>query len=166
MLSPVGKVTFAVLDKPDTRFFNDGIYSISIEIPPEDSTEFIAELDSLMKNSLAQAKAANGNRKVKAAQAPYDILEDKSVRLRFKMKAGGIGPSGERWARKPEVFDADLNRIEPFIPSGSTARVSFEGSAFYTSLIGAGISLRLAAVQVKDLINIHPVTYKYGFTPI
>jgi hypothetical protein len=134
MLSPVGKVSFSSLAEPDTRFFQDGVYSITLEIPPEDSKDF--------------------------------LLEDQSLKLRFKMKAGGVGLSGERWSKKPEVFDADLNPIEPFVPSGSTARVSFIPANYYTSLMGAGISLRLTAVQVKDLINIHPVTYRHGFTPL
>lgn len=166
MLSPVGKVSFSNLAEPDTRFFQDGVYSITLEIPPEDSTEFLRELDALMKKSLESAKAESGNKRIKAASVPYELLEDQSLKLRFKMKAGGVGLSGERWSKKPEVFDADLNPIEPFVPSGSTARVSFIPANYYTSLMGAGISLRLTAVQVKDLINIHPVTYRHGFTPL
>jgi hypothetical protein len=166
MLSPVGRVSFAKLDEPDTRFFQDGVYSITLEIPPESSTEFLLELDLLMKKSLEEAKVASGNKRIKAALIPYELLGDQTVKLRFKMKAGGIGPNGERWSKKPEVFDADLNPIDPYIPSGSTARVSFIPSNYYTSLMGAGISLRLTAVQVKDLINIHPVTYRHGFTPL
>jgi hypothetical protein len=166
MLSPVGKVSFAKLDEPDTRFSQDGVYSITLEIPPEDSKEFLIELDSLMKKSLEVAKSETGNKRIKAASIPYELLEDQTVKLRFKMRASGIGLNGERWSKKPEVFDADLNLIEPFVPTGSTARVSFIPANFYTSLMGSGISLRLTAVQVKDLINIHPVTYKYGFTPL
>jgi hypothetical protein len=91
MLSPVGKVSFLSLAEPDTRFFQDGVYSITLEIPPEDSKEFLLELDALMKKSLESAKAESGNKRIKAASVPYELLEDQSLKLRFKMKAGVLG---------------------------------------------------------------------------
>jgi hypothetical protein len=158
MLSPIGKVLMARLDVPDTRFSADGVYSIMLEFSAETNSDFMSYLDYQMEQAAANAKAEHKLKKIKEASVPYALdLEAETFKVIFKMKAGNA---------KPEVFDTELNPIDPSIPVGSLVRVSYTPSQFYTSLVGAGISLRLQAVQVQQLDITHPVTAKYGFTPL
>lgn len=167
MLSPIGKVLMSRLDVPDTKFSLDGVYSITLEFSADTNSAFMSYLDYQMEQAAAVAKVEHKLKKVKEASVPYALnLEDETFKAIFKMKASGTTKAGEGWSRKPEVFDADLNPIDPYIPVGSLVRVSYIPSQFYVSLIGAGISLRLQAVQVQQLEDIHPVTAKYGFTAL
>ena len=165
MLSPIGKVLISRLDKPDTKFSDAGIYSITLEFSLDTSSEFRSYLDYQMEQSAAAAKVEHKLKKVKEASVPYAVNhEDETFKAIFKMKASGITRAGEPWSHRPEVFDQELNLIDPYVPTGSLVRVSYTPRHFYTSLIGAGVTLHLDAVQVQQLESTHPVTAKYGFT--
>jgi hypothetical protein len=156
MLSPIGKVLISRLDKPDTKFSDAGIYSITLEFSVDINSDFMSYLDFCMEQSAAAAKVDHKLKKVKEASVPYALdPNNETFKVIFKMKAGNT---------KPEVFDTELNPIDPYIPAGSLVRVSYVPCQFYTTFIGAGISLRLQAVQVQQLESTHPVTAKYGFT--
>jgi len=47
--------------------------------------------------------------------------------------------------------------------SGTTGRVSFEACPFYQPAIGAGITLRLKAVQILDLVESGGSANSFGF---
>ena len=74
------------------------------------------------------------------------------------MKASGVRKSdGKPWTRQPAIFDGQGNYIpsdrRPQIGGGTEGKVSFELSGFYTTLVGAGVSLRLQGVQILSLVE-------------
>lgn len=154
-ISPVGKALWATLNKPDTKFNEAGIYSVKLEITGDDAQKLSAFLDTKLQESIAEAKKENVGKKIKEASAPYEWTNDNTIAVNFKMKASGIKKSGEPWSRKPALFDAKGKPLvgEVMVGAGSMLSVAYEASPFYTSLIGAGVSLRLNAVQIVQLVE-------------
>jgi hypothetical protein len=154
-ISPVGKALWATLNKPDTKYKEEGLYSVKLEITGDDAQKLSAFLDTKLQESIAEAKKENVGKKIKEASAPYEWTNDNTIVVNFKMKASGIKKSGETWSRKPALFDAKGKPLvgEVMIGKGSLLAVAYEASPFYTSLIGAGVSLRLNAVQIIELVE-------------
>lgn len=75
------------------------------------------------------------------------------VEFRFAMKASGKNSKGEKWERKPTIFDAKGKPVTlKAIWGGSKGKVSFEAVPYFISGSGAyGVKLYLRAVQVIDL---------------
>ena len=73
------------------------------------------------------------------------------------MKATGINrKTKENFSQRPLIFDAKKNPIEPSscqIWGGTKMKVAFQMGKYYTGLIGAGVSLRLKAVQILELVE-------------
>jgi hypothetical protein len=71
----------------------------------------------------------------------------------FKLKASGKTREGVEFTQAPKLYDAKGNPLPAGtkIGGGSTIKVAFEINKFYTATVGAGVSLRLKAVQVLDL---------------
>ena len=94
---------------------------------------------------------------VDEAEAPAFLVDGK-VTARFKMNAEGEKKDGTPFTQEPAIFD---KRLKPFdkengggIWSGSKLRVSFEVVPYHmASAKIAGVSLRLKAVQVVELVN-------------
>ena len=130
--------------------------------------EFAAKIDAQMAESLteandeqklaaAQAKKEGKSvpKKPKSADPPYQIEEDGSFVFSFKMTASGKRTKdGSTWTASPAIFDAQGKpAVALRIGGGSALVISFEFYRFYTALIGAGVSLRMAAVQVLELVE-------------
>jgi hypothetical protein len=72
----------------------------------------------------------------------------------FKMRAKGTTKDGREWARQCPVFDGAGKPIDTEnvpIWGGSIVDVCFYIDEFYTAGLGAGVSLKLEAVQVLEL---------------
>lgn len=153
--TPKGVAKYPWLNKPDTKFNPDGDFKITLVIPVDQADTIMQFLDEQMAASEATAKKANPGKKIKVADAPYKVDEDNgNVEINFKLKAKVNMQNGESFDQKPALFDAKgkpLNDVN--VGGGSKVKVSYECVPFFTALIGAGISLRLRAVQVIDLVE-------------
>ena len=93
----------------------------------------------------------------KASSLPYKETEDGKTIFKFKMKASGTNSkTGDTFKQRPALFDNELKPINPeevSIWGGSTLRVSYQPALWFTPMLGAGVSLRLKSVQVKNLIE-------------
>jgi hypothetical protein len=155
-VTPMGVAQYPYLTKPDTKFNPDGEYKVNLEIPAEEASEIMSFLDEQLEASVAKAKEENKGKKIKEGDAPYSVNEDTGkVTLKFKLKAKVTTKSGDEWEQKVAVFDAKGTPVTktPNIGGGSKMKVSYEVIPFYTSLVGAGISLRMRAVQVIELVE-------------
>lgn len=162
-VTDAGTAIYPYLIEPDTEYNADGEYKVKLRLAPDaifkdskgksvgTAQEF---LDSMLEKSVEKAKAENKGR-IKEADAPYEVDEDTGELLvNFKLKASGKTREGKEFTQKPALFDAKGKPFEPEeIWGGSTIKVSFEVIPFYTKLIGAGISLRLKAAQIIELIQ-------------
>jgi hypothetical protein len=140
---------------------------------------FLTELEPHYKAALAEAaelfKALPvGTRKafekkgVKAPQANplFTEIYDKETEeatgeifFKFAMRASGEykkGPKqGQRWNRKPTIFDAKGKRMTklPSIWGGTIGKVAFEAVPYFIpGTAAAGLRLALVGVQIIDLV--------------
>lgn len=188
MKSPIGIAVWPRLDgEPDTKFSEDGhgVYKTTLKLDPKDPgvKEFLEALEQRHQNAASNNQQYNDycksqkekGKKPKAmalADPPWkegtdsDGNADGTVLVNFKMKASGVSKkTGKPWKRKPDIFDAKGHEVTKVlnIGGGSRIKVIFEVNPFWTPLIGAGISLRLAAVQVLTLKTFQKKTAKdYG----
>ena len=153
--TPKGVAKYPWLNKPDTKFNPDGDFKVTLVVPVEEADTIMQFLDEQMAASEAKAKKDNPGKKVKVADAPYSVDEETgNVEINFKLKAKVTMQSGDTFEQQPALFDAKGKPLADVnVGGGSKIKVSYECVPFYTALIGAGISLRLRAVQVIDLVE-------------
>ena len=164
-ITPAGVALYPRLNEPDTKFKPEGQYSVKLRLEADDAQELINLIDQLSDEAyeaaLAEAKNEREKKKIKKADAAYTAEEDEDGNetgcflFNFKMTASGVSKkTGNEWTRVCPVFDAkrkpiDLKAVK--IGGGSIVKVAYEASPFYTAALGAGVSLRLEAVQVLEL---------------
>jgi hypothetical protein len=119
----------------------------------------VEKLDAAYDASVADAKAEYGKpgKNIKKADRPYTRDDDGNVVINVKQTASGISKKTKKaWSWTLPLFDAAGNPIKgkrPKVANGSTGKVSFEVSPFYTATVGAGITLRLQAAQIIELVE-------------
>jgi hypothetical protein len=153
--TPAGIAQYPYLTKPDTKFNPDGEYKISLEIPGAAAQDIVTFLDEQFAASVAKAKKENAGKKIKEGDVPYSVDEDSGkVTVRFKLKAKVTPKQGDPFEQRPAIFDAKGKPLmEAKIGGGSKVKVAYELVPYYTAIAGAGVSLRLKAVQVIDLVE-------------
>lgn len=152
--SPTGTAVYPRLNAPDTKFDKDGVYSVDLEMDPnsKDGSAFLSSLRKAADDAYKAECEKRGGKKLKRSELPIKETDEGNVRIKFKLKAKA-GNEDKSWAQKPMLFDAQGNALQnpPNIGSGSTIRVSFEVIPYFTAMVGAGVSLRMKAVQILDL---------------
>jgi hypothetical protein len=160
--SPTGVASWPYLTEPDTQFDVDGKYKITLLIPVEDGgNDFVGMLEERHAHHYDQYCADKGEA-LKKSDLPVKVITDddgiQQYQVKFSLKAKGER-NGKKWEQRPMLFDAGMKPITGpaleslNVGSGSTCRVGFEICPYYTGMIGMGLSLRLKAVQVIDLVS-------------
>ena len=172
-----GTFKYPKLNEPDTKFKAEGEYSVKLIGNSSDATvqALIAKLRPMHEAAVARGKAMIKKGKSLSVNPLYNEVFDETteeptgeIEFTFKMGASGTyknGPkAGQTWTRKPGLFDAKGNAMSnaPSIWGGTVGKVSFEVGVdresgepgyFVPGTGTAGLSLRLLAVQVIDLVS-------------
>lgn len=149
--TPSGIAVYPKIEKPDTKFDANGIYSIDLDLDSKDAAELTTKLTQIADAAYAAECKAKGKKALKRSDMPWKETEDGKIRFKFKLKAKG-GSGEKQWDQKPAIFDAKGNPIKDVnVGSGSTVKVAFEAVPYFTAMVGHGISLRLRAVQILEL---------------
>lgn len=168
--SPKGKFLYPKLVKADTKFDPEGVFSVKLVVDGDDAADLIEAIDAEMENSYQNALEEAGTpakkKKVKKADTPYSPEEDDegnetgNVIFNFKLKAvGKNSKTGETWKNAVKLYDARNKEITGSkkkamnIGSGTVGRIAFQMNPFYTAQVGAGVSLRLLAAQIIELVE-------------
>jgi len=170
-----GVASYPFLTRPNTKFDSDGEYRVNLILPLKEAKDLMKTIDVAMKESLEAAKKENPKKasKIKLANTPYSMVTDDegketgNVQFNFKMKAK-ITPrnGGEPFEVRPAIFDATGQPISKTlsIGSGTKMKVCADLVPYFTDLVGAGISLRLKAVQIIELVEYQGQTAdRFGF---
>jgi hypothetical protein len=168
-----GKLLFPHLFKADYKFIADGVHDARIILAPTPETiKLIDTIRAAHEDQNRAVKKENPGKRIKAAEIAYvKEIDDNGVEtgnyvINPKMKAHVKTVDGREWNQQPAVFDA-LNR--PYDPNatpwtGTIARVCFEIVPYYTAALGAGVTLRLKAVQILSLVEGNSKSAEdYGF---
>jgi hypothetical protein len=173
--TPTGTASFPFLTRPNTKFDPDGEYRVTLVLPIEDAKPLMQTIDEAMTEAFEKAKTNNPNKvkSIRMAKPPYsEVTDDEGnetgeIQLAFKMKAK-ITPrnGGEPFEVKPALFDAAGQSLPKSVSigSGTKMKVCAELIPYFTDLVGAGITLRLKAVQIIELIEYNGQSAdKFGF---
>jgi len=159
------------LIEPDTKFNPDGDYKVTAMIPAAEGAGIADQLDALYEAHKSSLKEQAPGQKFKAVDPSFgyeDIDGVPHFTLTAKSKAKGIARDGRAWTALPPLFDASGAAVKDretlrSMWSGTTGRVSFEACPFFNPAIGAGITLRLKAVQILELVSNGGSANSYGF---
>ena len=166
--TPAGIAQYPWLQKADTRFKAEGVYTVGLVLPKAQCAELCAQLDPMAEqayqDALADPKkvlAAKQKKKTISKNEPYlpelDEAGNETGNTVFKFRMNAQAEiKGETKFFKPSLFDAKGVPITKNINvyGGSTIKVNFSPTLYYTDAsFSAGVSLRLNAVQVLKLVT-------------
>jgi hypothetical protein len=171
LTTPKATLKYPKLIEPETKFSPEGHYKVTAIIPAEEAGPMADQLDALFEAHKASLKAQAPSQKFKAVDPSfgYEEIDGKPCfTVSVKMKAKGMDRDGRAWTASPALFDATGAPVKHreslrSMWSGTTGRVSFEACPFFQPAIGAGITLRLKAVQIIDLVESGGSADSYGF---
>lgn len=158
IVTPLGTAIYPWLVEPDTKFNALGEYKVSLSLPMNKAEPLIKKIDEAIEK--AKTLAPEG-KKVKVAEPPYynevdsDEQETGNVLFKFKSKAKIQTKDGKTINMSPKLFDAKgtlLTDIEQ-VWGGSKIKISADLAPYFVGAVGAGVSLRLKAVQIIDLVT-------------
>lgn len=167
MTTPRGLAVFPVLidGQPDTKFDDAGVYKCGVRLSMDDpeAQEFIEKLEAAaLQNHVAQ-RAERKGKKTKLASPGFVREEDSEtgeetgywiVNAKLKARVRKKKNDGSSFTQCPALFDATGARFYPdSVWGGSEVRLSIEIYPYYTGMVGAGLSLRLKAVQIIELVQ-------------
>lgn len=165
LTTPTGIAVYPRLNEPDTKFDKDGVYSVDLRLDREDeeAAAFLTSLQESADRSYQSLCEEHGRKNLKRAPMPFKDEEgvegglSKTLRIKFKLKAKA-GNAEKSWAQRPIIYDSLGNPYDPVpsIGSGSEIRVAFQVVPYFTAMVGAGVSLRMKAVQVLRLVEFTP----------
>ena len=171
LTTPKATLKYPKLIEPETKFTPEGHYKVTAVIPAEDAGPLADQLDALYEAHKASLKAQAPGQKFKAVDPSFgyeDIDGKPCFTISVKMKAKGVDRDGRSWSAVPALFDASGAPVKDRealrgMWSGTTGRVSFEACPFYQPALGAGITLRLKAVQILKLVESGGSADSFGF---
>jgi len=163
---PAGIAVFPALNKPDTKFNDEGVYKADVFLTSEQAQPVIDQIQKVANGWMGyDLSIADGTKKKKGKFVPN--VDNPCFQPEFDKETGeltGRGfvfkcqvknrmtKEGKLWDRRPMVMDAKKNVMSPAIPiwGGSKIRVQVE---VYEWLFNSekGINLQPVIVQVIDL---------------
>lgn len=173
--SPKATARYCWLDTPNTKFNKSGVWSVDLVMPVEEAQDLMKTLDEAAEEAfaeaVAQAKPADKKKIIKGE--PYQLECDEETgdetgnvifklknNATFKKKDGSIGKV------TIQIFDAKAKPIKGAtgMRSGSTIKAAFQLVPYFVAgTKTAGITLRLNAVQIIELVTGGGNAGAYGF---
>jgi hypothetical protein len=158
--TPTGVALYPWLSKPDTKFSTEGEYKVNLVLSAEEAKPLIETINEVFTLNVQEEMEKQKKKDLKTANPPYsDELDDNgqatgNVIFKFKSKA----------AYKPALFDAKgTTMVGSNIWGGSEVRVNASVSPYFTPTVGAGVALRLRAVQIIALVEGSEGAGRFGF---
>ena len=144
-VSPAGIAVYPWLNKPDTKFDADGVFSVKL-IFDKAATKKISDVVKPLMNG-------GKNNPIKPE------LDDQGQKtgnylVNFKMKAHIRKKDGDSFDQTPILSDKLGNRMQQIIAGGSTLKIKYQAIPY--DGMGGGVSLRMKEVRVLDLVEYQP----------
>lgn len=158
MTSPKGTAVWPWLNEPDTRFDENGVYTVSLRLGQEEATAFMAKLKKVYLDGYEEQAKKQNKKKLKHANLPWVAHEDDQgnhtgmTDFKFKTKASYTFEN-KKIDNRVLLIDAKRNPVTDQIGAGSSIRIGFEPYVWYVPSMGVGMSLRLKVVQVIELVE-------------
>ncbi len=166
LVTPVGVSQFAWLNKPDTKFDDNGHYKVNIILDGDSAKPLIKSINDEIAKAVEMAKEKSKGKNIKTANTPFEeeVVEETvngkkvmkptgNIIFKFKAKAKIIMKNGDVIDNKVPIFDSKGTPMTNQVWSGSEMKASADMIPYYTAMAGAGVSLRLKAVQITKLVE-------------
>jgi len=150
--TPVGIARYPHLNRPDTKYKQEGEFKVNLEMSSEDAEPFIKQIEAIFSEFVADKKRELKKDKLKLHDAPW-LENDGQTILKLRVKAVGKNKEGETFSRAPKLFNASGNVITDNIGGGSKLQAAVVPYCWYTASLGAGITLQPKAIMVHDLVT-------------
>jgi hypothetical protein len=159
--TPKGTAYYPYISAPDTKFDEQGHYKVNLCLSKEDAKPVTDLIQGEILAGIKALKEAKPNKTIKQAPLPFmDEVDEETgeptgnVIIKFKSKA----------AYKPAVFDAKGSMMPKHnIYGGSILKVNGSAAFYESPSVGAGVTLRLRAVQVIEYVEGSSGAGKFGF---
>ena len=159
-----GSAQWAKVLEPDTKWNPLGDYSIKLQLSQEEAAEMSERIEEIVQEEFKRAvkekpPLKNTLTTQDVAQTVYDKDtgdDTGKVEFKFKLKAKVQRKDGTYYEQAPAVIDAKKQPLpkDMLIGNGSRVKVAFEPFPYIMqSTKKVGVSLRLKAVQVIDLVE-------------
>ena len=159
-----GTALWAKVFEPDTKFNPLGDYSINLQMPVAKAATMSEQLDQIVQAKFKEAikedpRLKNTLTTQEVNQPVYDREtgdDTGNVEFKFKLKAKVQKRDGTYYEQQPAVLDSKKIPMSKdiLIGNGSRVKVAFEPIPYVMgSTKKVGVSLRLKAVQVIDLVE-------------
>jgi len=159
-----GTAMWAKVFEPDTKFNPDGDYTINLQMPVAEATPMCEKLDEIVQAKFDEAIEKDPRLKnTLTTQCCSNPVYDRdtgdatgNMEFKFKLKAKVQTKDGRTYEQEPVVLDSKKKPLgkDMLIGNGSKVKVAFEPIPYVMqSTKKVGVSLRLKAVQVIDLVE-------------
>lgn len=170
--SPEGKAIWPTLGTPDYRYKEQGQYSCRLRMKDEDAQPLIDQLTAFrdkIQDAVLEASDYCEDDELVLADTPWRPAFDKVdhpdkpgkkkkefkvgyTDINFKANAAFKGKDGSQQEIHLAVIDRYGKPLDGnLVRGGSVCVVAGKASCFYTAKLGYGLSLRMEAVQVREL---------------
>lgn len=151
-VTPKGKANYPWVNRPDTTFVDEGMYQCNLILSKKAAAKMVKEIKELHKE--AQVMFKKENKKGKKAKLPFFENDDGDIEFKFTQRAKiKSKKTGEIFDKTIPIFNSKNKPITPNLGAGSIIKISYEPSQYYHATQGAGVTLRLKAVQVLELVE-------------
>ena len=166
--TPIGIGNYPYLFTPDTQFEKpNGVYTVKFVLSKKDAEPYIKIYEDTLKE-----RQQKDNTEKRAPHNQYKSLKDGTVEFKFKLKAKVTMKDGTDFEQRPKILNPDKTVAEPqAVYSGSKMKIAFQAFSWSNPMQGVGVSLRLKAVQLIEVISENPKSdgksnsdYDYGFS--
>jgi len=152
IVSPKGLASYPFLNNPSTKFKPEGEYSVKLILNAEEGAKFVDQVKAVLRDGYKEQCALLKKDKLKMADFPWKETEDGKIEVKFGQAASYKSKAGEIFERKIALFDTKGNPVTDTIGSSSALRCAADVYPWYSPALGMGVSLKLKAVQVVELV--------------
>ncbi len=168
--TPKGVAKYPYLDKPDTKFNPQGDYKVNLLLAKEESKKLMSLVDEEIDKKFLEVSKETKGKRVKKADPPYfmelddDGNETGNVIFKLKQKAEITSKTGQTIEIKVRLFDAQGKpMLNTNVWGGSKIKASGTLMPYYSPTLGVGVSMKLAACQVIELVTKESNAESFGF---
>jgi hypothetical protein len=143
LTTPIGTALYPKLTTPDTKFDENGVYSVKLMLTKADYESLVQKIDPWLE----------GKKSLKRSERlPLKENDDGEYELYAKQNATRETKKGT-FEFVVALFDSAGKKINnpPNIGSGSKMRLGVIPVAWFSPLIGVGYTFRLKAAQIIEL---------------
>ena len=146
--TPVGVANYPYIFKADTQFEKAGVFSVKLVLNDEDAKPIIKLYEETLK-----VRQQKENTDKRSAHNQYKVLKGGGIEFKFKLKNKVTMRDGTDFEQRPKILNADktIAQEQP-VYSGSKMKIAFQAVSWHNNLQGVGVTLRMKAVQLIEVI--------------